>query len=92
MAAKKRRASKGDTLPNTPDRVLIIAGDDGAFYKLQASEWSQTKFKVPKEHIMDIAVLKRLDKYGVYLASIPDIARGTGLQCQFVNVKKLMKK
>ncbi len=92
MAAKKRRSAAAQNLPDSPERMIIIAGDDGFFYKLPASEWSLSKFKVKSEQEAQISVLKRLDKYGVYLASIPDIARGTGLQCQFVNVKKLMKK
>lgn len=87
----KKTTKKGSPLPaDDPDKTLIVAGDDGNFYKIVQSEWQSEANRItdPKS----IGVVKSLTDFGTYLAAIPsDIAVGSGLECVLVNINEIVK-
>ena len=73
---------------NDPRYTIVIAGDDGNFYKLNKSEWQKNK-------VVDAAglgVIKQLTDFGSYLAFIPpELAVGIGHICTVVNLKAILE-
>jgi hypothetical protein len=82
----KRRSTKKDD----PQQTLILAGDDGKFYRVTQSQW-QTEANL-LTGAGTTGVVRRLKDLGTLVASLPlDFAAGEGLECILVNVDAIVK-
>jgi hypothetical protein len=73
-----------------PRYTIIVAGDDGKYYKINREQW-QTEANEVKD-AGGAGMLDQLARFGTYLAYIPpDLAVGIGHICTMVNLKAILK-
>jgi hypothetical protein len=83
-------ASSKDQGVADPRYTIIVAGDDGKYYKINREQW-QTEANEVKD-AGGAGMLDQLTRFGTYLAHIPpDLAVGIGHICTIVNLKAVLK-